>query len=396
MILGCTTFGQSAQTAAGAAAAPSAGANGIGNSNGMANPQHEAELPALRAAAAELPVAKELAARQAARMLREKNVADLTRALTLTGAAGFDAEAHSATSLCVALRHSDHLARATHLVTYAHARSPLEYCLKTANQHRAAWLLDRCGAQGLAWAQPPAPQRAPPRWQLSLFELPPTRGEENWKKRRKDWPLWPVPAGAALARAMLIERVGGAPHGGFIMPPQVAPDCGFGPRIEGPLAAWRAANPDALVANVAGRLDLTDVDFGHLAGIKALDMSKCTAPTDAAFAHLRGIHTLWMWGCTQDAISDAAFAHLRGIHTLSMWGCRQATITDAAFSHLRGIQALDLSWCDQDGIMGATFAHLRGVRLLLMFFCNTEATATARALGLPVDDLSMVVRAPGS
>jgi hypothetical protein len=95
---------------------------------------------------------------------------------------------------------------------------------------------------------------------------------------------------------MLISKVGGALHGGFVMPPMVDSDYGFGPRIVGPLAAWRAAHPDTLVANAAGRVDLTDADFVHLVGIKALNMVRCTNPglTDAAFVHLRGLHTLWM------------------------------------------------------------------------------------------------------
>ena len=47
----------------------------------------------------------------------------------------------------------------------------------------------------------------------------------------------------------------------------------FGPVIEGSLAAWRAAHPEALTASVRGRSDLTDADFASLRGIKALDMS---------------------------------------------------------------------------------------------------------------------------
>ena len=47
----------------------------------------------------------------------------------------------------------------------------------------------------------------------------------------------------------------------------------FGPKIYGPLVLWRAANPYALVANVRWREDLTNADFAHFAGIKALNMS---------------------------------------------------------------------------------------------------------------------------
>ena len=88
----------------------------------------------------------------------------------------------------------------------------------------------------------------------------------------------------------------------------------FGPGIEGPLAAWRAANPGALVANVGWRRDLTDADFANLAGGKALRMYSHDQATftDAAFAHLHGIHTLNMNRCNQFTITDAAFAHLHG------------------------------------------------------------------------------------
>jgi hypothetical protein len=46
--------------------------------------------------------------------------------------------------------------------------------------------------------------------------------------------------------------------------------------ISGPLAAWRASFPGARAANVAGRLDLTDEDFAHLAGVKTLFMWHCS------------------------------------------------------------------------------------------------------------------------
>lgn len=61
----------------------------------------------------------------------------------------------------------------------------------------------------------------------------------------------------------------------FVMPLDEAGKPYFGPKIEGPLDAWRSDHPDALVANVSRRKDLTDADFAHLAGIKALDMTMC-------------------------------------------------------------------------------------------------------------------------
>jgi hypothetical protein len=119
---------------------------------------------------------------------------------------------------------------------------------------------------------------------------------------------------------------GGAPPLEFVMPVGGAGKPEFGPCIKGPLCFWRAANPMALVANVSGLRDLTDADFVHFRGIRALSMSWCKQPTitDAAFVNLRGIHTLDMSNCTQRTITAAAFANLHGIHTLGMAFCPKA------------------------------------------------------------------------
>ena len=102
-------------------------------------------------------------------------------------------------------------------------------------------------------------------------------------------------------------------------------------RITGSLAAWRACFPGARAANVAGRHDLRDADFAHLAGVKTLNMHECTGITDAGLAHLRGIHTLHMSECT--GITDAGLAHLCGIRALSTLGCHG--ITDAGLAPFR-------------------------------------------------------------
>ena len=294
-------------------------------------------------------------------------------------------EAHSGTPLCAASRTSEHLARCTRSLTYAHSRTPLEYCIKTANQARAAWLLNRCGAQALVWAPPPAPQYQLPRWNLALFDAPPLQGEPFFVERRKEWR---VPDARAWVRALLTASTGGsAPHGGFIMPPALDFNFGgFGPPIVGPLAAWRAANPGALVANVQGRHDLRDADFVHLRGVRALTMRSCNqaALTDAAFAHLRGLHTLNMHGCNQAGVTSAAFAHLRGIHTLDMMYCNQAALGDGIFEPLVGIHTLYMGDCNQATITGAGMHHLRGIRLLYMTNCRPAAIAAARALGFAV------------
>ena len=242
--------------------------------------------------------------------------------------------------------------------------TPLEYALKTGNVAKVKEIIDR------------DIRKYPKRWDYGLFELPP--------------PGKVIP-GYPEARAYLVEALGRAgikdPHNGFVMPPR-HPDQGLGPHIKGPLAAWRAEYPDALVANVSMRHDLVDADFVHLAGIKAVDMRWCNNPglTSAAFAHLRGVHTLWMDGCNQESIGDAAFAHLRGVHTLYMGGCVQDTLTDGAFVHLRGVHTLKMNYCTQPSITGATLSNLRGVRSLQMAGCKPAVIAAARALNLPVDE----------
>jgi hypothetical protein len=157
----------------------------------------------------------------------------------------------------------------------------------------------------------------------------------------------------------------------------------FGPVIRGDLAAWRAAHPTALVANLHGRQDLTDKDFAALHGVQALSLFDCKSITDAAFVHLTGVHTLSI-GQNGDGYSftDAAFAHLRGIHSLNMYACR--SITDKAFVHLAGIHTLNMGSCSQRTITDAAFSHLTGIRELRMDMCSEHAINAARARGLPV------------
>ena len=295
----------------------------------------------------------------------------LFRALHHLADSGFGAEADSAFALCRATLWSEPIARGTRHLDFRFARSRLEDTVRMGCRQRMGWLVDRGGVEARVWEE----VGAEPRWKLALFDVP------SSLKMGVHWPVWPAPASHALAREMLIHKVGGVPHGGFLHLKLYD----FGPAIVGPLAAWRAANPGALVANVGFRDDLTDADFVHLAGIMALNMSYCTNPglTDASLVHLRGLHTLNMMGCTQ--LTDGAFAHLHGLHSLWMSFCSQTAITDAAFLHLRGIQVLIMSDCNQATITGATLAHLRGARALYMNGCSLAAIAAARLLGLPVE-----------
>ena len=295
----------------------------------------------------------------------------LFRALHHLAESGYEPEADSAFALCRAANWSEPLARGTRHLDFRHGRSRLEYHVMEGAFQRVGWLIDRGGVEARVWDE----EGGAPRWKLALFETSPAKAVASDVPR-------------STARAMLVRKVGGAPHGGFVRPPLVGPTNGFGPPIVGPLAAWRAAHPGALVANVQGRHDLVDADFTHLAGIKALNMTLCNNPglSDAAFVHLRGLHTLWMTGCDQGTITDAAFAHLHGLHSLFMPHCNQGTITDAAFPHLRGVQLLSMRGCDQPAVTGATFASLRGVRLLFTHACGSATIAAAKALGLPVMD----------
>ena len=306
----------------------------------------------------------------------------LFRALHHLADSGFTPEADSAFTLCRATCWSEPIARGARHLDFRFGRSRVEYNVRVGCRQRMGWLVDRGGVEARVWDEDGGALR----WKLALFDRPPVEDELDFDGLRAHWPVWPAPASHALAREMLISKVGGAPHEGFVMPPRMEHEYGFGPPIVGPLAAWRAAHPDTLVANVAGYADLTDADFVHLAGIKALNMTFCNNPglTDAAFVHLRGLHTLWMYECNQASITDAALAHLHGVHFLGMGYCDQSTITDAAFTHLHGIQVLDISGFIQATITGATFAHLRGVRELHMRGCSPAAIAAARALGLLV------------
>ena len=152
----------------------------------------------------------------------------------------------------------------------------------------------------------------------------------------------------------------------------------FGRQIHVPLAEWRAANPTATTCDITLLQGMvTDDDFRHLAGIKALNMSDIRTVTDAAFAHLEGIEILVMSGCRQPGITDAAFAHLRGIIALDMARCNQASITNAAFAHLEGIRELEMNSCDQPGITDEAFIHLTGIRFLSMVNCRQPGITDA-------------------
>ena len=296
----------------------------------------------------------------------------LHRALFHLAFARYDAEADSGSGVSSAARRCPILARAARHVDFLARRSRLEFSIKAGNAARAGFLMGPGGVGAWRWDLPSQLRGLPPVWNWALFA--------RWGEAGTTaWPALSLPGGHAVARAQLCARVGGEP---FMFDGYES----FGPRVFGPLAAWRAAHLGALAANVSKRDDLVDADFAQLVGIKALNMWGCTntSLTSAACARLRGVHTLWMGGCNQASLGDAALAHLRGVHTLSIAYCTQATLTDTAFVHLRGVHTLDMRCCSQPSITGATLSHLRGVRMLSMHGCQPAVIAAARALRLPV------------
>ena len=168
----------------------------------------------------------------------------LFRALHHLAYSGFAPEADSAFTLCRAACWSEPVARGARHLDVIDRRCHVEYNVRVGCRQRMGWLVDRDGVEAQVWERRGG---GAPRWKLALFDRPPAEGKVYFDELRPHWPVWPAPAMHALAREMLIYKVGGASQGGFVMPPMVAPDFGFGTPIVGPLAAWRAANPDALV-----------------------------------------------------------------------------------------------------------------------------------------------------
>jgi hypothetical protein len=291
--------------------------------------------------------------------------AALARGCSLTSLGGWP-EMEGGAALCRPARNAPERLQGVAGVVHRYRRSRLEFHVKAGNAGEVARLMDEGGEEAwLGWA-PAAPPRAEGggggggggvrrarRMRWPLFDLP-------WEAARHDWPVWPPRGHDAAAETLRLR----APEGSRWPPPQRAygeADCG--PRIEGSLAAWRAANPDAEVAHVMFRHDLTDADFVHLAGVGALLMPGCSGITDAGLAHLAGIRMLDMSDCS--GITDAGLAHLAGIHALHMYGCRR--ITDAGLAHLTGIHTLNMSSCT--GITDAGLAHLTGIHTLNMGGC---------------------------
>ena len=171
--------------------------------------------------------------------------------------------------------------------------------------------------------------------------------------------------------------------------------------IRGPLGSWRRSHPNALVANISGRLDLKDSDLKHLKGVPYVCMSGCTGLSDAALAFLVGgdalapelieraealglpvpstipPHTLRICGCTQ--LTDSGLSCLSGIHTFDMSGCSQESIGDEGLLGLGPVKVLRIDRCTQSTITDAGFASLAGSCKELSMRGCCQPTITSRA-----------------
>ena len=171
--------------------------------------------------------------------------------------------------------------------------------------------------------------------------------------------------------------------------------------IRGSLEKWRKDNPNAKLANISSRPDITDADFVYLEGIEELYIMYCKKITDAAFKHLKSVKILKMVGCDQEGITDKAFEnlnniqeleidycnqpgitdkafkHFKRITTLKMQGCNQKTITDKAFRYLENIQTLYMGGCNQEEITDKAFTYLTGIRHLDISYCNQKTITGA-------------------
>ena len=112
--------------------------------------------------------------------------------------AGFIPEAYATMCVCRATRGSERILEWVVNISFRDGRTPLEYHVKTGNRQLAGWWLDRGHAQPKVWAGRQS------WWRHALFEVPPVVDDIFFDELKWQWPMWPVPADAALARAMLI------------------------------------------------------------------------------------------------------------------------------------------------------------------------------------------------
>lgn len=148
----------------------------------------------------------------------------------------------------------------------------------------------------------------------------------------------------------------------------------FGPHIEGPLAAWRGANPDAQFARLNGRRDLTDDDCAFLRGVRVLNIANCSQLTDAAFVHFSSVEVLVMNGCAN--ITAAGFAHMPRLRKLLMKHCVAAT--DASFKRLVHLRQLDIDGCRK--LTVAALDGLSELRIVSAHSCDPKLKARAEEI----------------
>ena len=179
----------------------------------------------------------------------------LARGCSLASQAGWP-EMEGGAALCRPVRNAPARLQGVAGAAHRYRRSRLEFHVKAGNAGEVARLMDEGGEEAwLGWV--PVVPRAEGgsggggggggsggswrvrRMRWPLFDLP--RGAA-----RQDWPVWPPKGHDAAAEALRLR----APEGRHWPTPVNADGfADFGPMISGSPAAWRAAHPDAEVAN---------------------------------------------------------------------------------------------------------------------------------------------------
>jgi hypothetical protein len=206
--------------------------------------------------------------------------------------------------------------------------------------------------------------------------------------------------------------------------------------IVGDVAAWRAANPSAAVASLAGRSDLTDDDLCALAGVAALDISHAAGRSRGALSgtglaacapsltvlHARGsvhlapdalarmrrlvvldashalidaaslaalgkadapLHTLYIFGCTAPLLGAGALAPIA--KTLKRLDAGYCDVDDAAIAPCAELESLDVSGVASAGLLGGCFVALPQLTTLKARNCASIRSAAVRALKANID-----------
>lgn len=157
--------------------------------------------------------------------------------------------------------------------------------------------------------------------------------------------------------------------------------------IRGSIPLWRACFPRARCANVRAsspwapggrRLFTSEAVWASLTGLEELDMSQQRLP-EAAFCVLASLKKLTVrWCC--GGLPEACFPHLAGLVALDVSRC--FGFSDAAFSHLASIRVLRASGCKHLTAAALRWPNLRQLTELdaLDTVLEDQALASMRSL----------------